>query len=187
MEQASGRRMRQDASRNRELLLDAARALFAERGSAVALEEVAALAGVSRTTLHRNFASRHDLAVTVFQDNVERIEAEAERLQGRPDGAVRLLDFVLEMQLRNRGIGSVLAADVDLLRDLGARTQAAFVPLVRTSRAAGTLRPGVTAPDFFLAVQMAEGGLLDDDPAVRAAAFHRIRRMLHRSLFTDPD
>jgi serine phosphatase RsbU (regulator of sigma subunit) len=51
---------RADALRNRERILDAAERLL-EQSPSVTLAEVAAAAGVSRSTLHRRFASRGDL------------------------------------------------------------------------------------------------------------------------------
>ena len=51
---------RADALRNRERILDAAERLFEQSPSAT-LADVAAAAGVARSTLHRRFASRDDL------------------------------------------------------------------------------------------------------------------------------
>jgi serine phosphatase RsbU (regulator of sigma subunit) len=51
---------RADAMRNRERILDAAERLL-ERSPSATLAEIAAAAGVARSTLHRRFASRHAL------------------------------------------------------------------------------------------------------------------------------
>jgi AcrR family transcriptional regulator len=57
----------------REKLVDAARALFAERGyGAVAMEEVVARAGVTRGALYHHFRDKRDLFRAVY----ERTEAE---------------------------------------------------------------------------------------------------------------
>ncbi|AQZ62198.1 unnamed protein product [[Actinomadura] parvosata subsp. kistnae] len=53
---------------------------------------------MSRTTIHRNFATREELAATVLADDVTRIEQHAAGLLDRPDGVVELLDLVLDMQ-----------------------------------------------------------------------------------------
>lgn len=167
---------RSDASRNRQALLDAARRLFAQNGAEVSLAAIADAAGVSRTTLYRNFSTRQDLAATVFDENVSLIEQRAEELSGRPNAARVLLDFVFDMQLRNRSIGAVLADDHDLLVMLGERTAAAFEPLVAQSRSQGLLHDGVTTRDFLLALQMAEAGLHDREQ------FGAVSALLRRGL-----
>lgn len=55
---------RADALRNRERILDAAERMFAQSPSAT-LTDIAAAAGVSRSTLHRRFVSREDLVAAL--------------------------------------------------------------------------------------------------------------------------
>ncbi len=55
---------RADALRNRERILDAAERLL-ERSPSATLADIAAAAGVARSTLHRRFASRGDLIAAV--------------------------------------------------------------------------------------------------------------------------
>jgi serine phosphatase RsbU (regulator of sigma subunit) len=55
---------RADALRNRERILDAADRILARRPSAT-MADIAAAAGVSRSTLHRRFASREQLAAAL--------------------------------------------------------------------------------------------------------------------------
>lgn len=68
---------RGDAARNRALLLQAARALVAERGAdAVTMDGVAAAAGVGKGTLFRRFGSRAGLMM-VLLDEDERASQQA--------------------------------------------------------------------------------------------------------------
>ncbi|OBI94483.1 TetR family transcriptional regulator [Mycobacterium alsense] len=61
---------RGDAARNRALLLDAARALVAERGAdAVTMDDVAAAAGVGKGTLFRRFGSRAGLMMVLLDED----------------------------------------------------------------------------------------------------------------------
>lgn len=60
---------RQDAARNRERILCAARRLFDERGAGcVSMDEVADAAGVGKGTLFRRFGSRAALAAAVLSE-----------------------------------------------------------------------------------------------------------------------
>ncbi|AXG76562.1 TetR family transcriptional regulator [Streptomyces paludis] len=178
---------RRDAIRNRERLLAAARQVFAERGADVALEEVARLAEVSRTTLYRHFTAREQLAAAVFEENVALIERRAVELRDADDGIVTLFGFVLDQQRANRGFERLLsAADLTWLTELSARTIAAFEPLLARGRAAGIVRPAVDVEDVMLAFPMAAGAMADSDRAGRPEAADRARTMLHRALFTDP-
>ncbi|MBV9516348.1 MAG: TetR/AcrR family transcriptional regulator [Mycobacteriaceae bacterium] len=60
---------RGDAARNRELLLDAARRLIAERGpDAVTMDAIATEAGVGKGTLFRRFGSRPGLMLVLLDE-----------------------------------------------------------------------------------------------------------------------
>lgn len=180
------RTKRRDAARNRERLLTAARQAFAEHGPDVAFEEIARAAAVSRTTLYRNFATRQELAATVFEDNVTFIEQYSAGLGERPDAIVRLFDFVLDMQRDNRSLAHVLSgADIEWLTGLSARTVTAFRPHLERGRKAGLVHPDVDVQDVMLAFPMAAGAMADNDVVHREQMNDRVRAMLHRALFTD--
>lgn len=176
---------RRDAARNRDRLLTAARKAFAEKGPDVAFEEIARAADVSRTTIYRNFATRQELAATVYEDNVARIEEHAAGLGERPDAVVRLLDFVLDMQRDNRALAHILSgADVAWLTGLSTRTVAAFQPHFERGLTAGIVRPDVEVEDLMLTFPMAAGAMADNDVVHREELTDRVRAMLHRALFT---
>jgi len=68
---------RGDAARNRQLLLDAARRLIAERGAAnVSMDDLARAAGVGKGTVFRRFGNRAGL-MTVLLDEDERASQQA--------------------------------------------------------------------------------------------------------------
>jgi AcrR family transcriptional regulator len=74
---------RQDAARNRERILCAARRLFDERGAGcVSMDDVAEAAGVGKGTLFRRFGSRASLAAAVLSER-ERAFQEAV-IRGEP-------------------------------------------------------------------------------------------------------
>ena len=176
------RPLRRDAARNRERLVAAARRAFADHGPDVPLEEIAREAGVSRTTLYRNFDTREQLAAEVYSDNLGRIEQRAAELRGRSDGVVALVDFVLDIQVSgNQGLARVMipGSDLELAVALGDRLQAALRPLLEAGRRAGVVRPEVDIADIMLAFPMAAAAfsLGQEDTSRRA------RRLVHRALF----
>jgi len=67
------RALRADARRNRDALLAAGAAVFAERGHEASLEEVARNAGVGIGTLYRHFPTRDALTEAVYRNEIERL------------------------------------------------------------------------------------------------------------------
>jgi AcrR family transcriptional regulator len=63
---ASERSLRADARRNRESVLDAASELFARRGDAVQMDEIAERAGLGVGTLYRHFADKQALLAAII-------------------------------------------------------------------------------------------------------------------------
>jgi AcrR family transcriptional regulator len=77
---------RADAARNRQLILDAARAAFAATGAETSMAEVARRAGVGPATLYRNFATRRELLQALLTDEVEEVCAAAATIEGDSPG-----------------------------------------------------------------------------------------------------
>jgi len=77
-QRAAEKPLRADAQRNRDKILDAARAAFRERGAACSLDEIAKQAGVGAGTLYRHFPTRDDLIDAVMRNWAERIEADCQ-------------------------------------------------------------------------------------------------------------
>jgi AcrR family transcriptional regulator len=71
--------MRADARRNYDLLVVAARAVFAEQGGGASMEAIAKQAGVGVGTLYRHFPKRIDIVEAVYRDDVEALVATADR------------------------------------------------------------------------------------------------------------
>src|SRR5687768_4230101 len=82
---ASARPLRRDAQRNRDSLLAAARAVFAEHGMQASLEQVAKRAGVAIGTLYNHFPARLDLVQEVFAGKLATWVAAAEQALSMDD------------------------------------------------------------------------------------------------------
>ena len=76
------RKPRADGQRNRERLMEAAKAAFAEVGADVSLEEIARRAGVGIGTLYRHFPTRDAIVEAVYRREVEQLADAATRLIG---------------------------------------------------------------------------------------------------------
>jgi AcrR family transcriptional regulator len=86
--------LRADARRNRDQLVDAAGALFAERGPDVPMEEIARRAGVGVGTLYRRFPDRDALVRAVALESFHRVVANARAAAAEPDGWSGITRFV---------------------------------------------------------------------------------------------
>lgn len=143
--------MRKDAQRNRERLVDAARAVFAERGLDASLEEVARRAGVSIGTLYNHFPARADLVAAVFADRAETVVRIAEHALAMDDawaGFVQFVEQVCRMQAADRGYNDLAARSIPQAAPTAqhVRGYELMTRVVDRARAAGALRA-----DFVLA------------------------------------
>src|SRR3954463_16400684 len=151
-------KLRADAARNREKLLSAAVALFAEQGTDVSLEAVAKRAGVGIGTLYRHFPTREALLEEAYRNEVTRLSAAADELLAEhpPDEALALwMDRFVAYGGAKRGMGNALRAMVsssELFAD-GRRTNlAAIERLLAAGARAGTIRADVGAEDVLHAM-----------------------------------
>ncbi|MGE3191835.1 MAG: TetR/AcrR family transcriptional regulator [Microbacteriaceae bacterium] len=137
--------MRRDTLRNREALIAAAQRVFETEGIDAPLENVAAAAGLSRTSLHRAFSSRGELLAAIWASDVAETEADAARFAKHPDAFVRIFHATLQQQVDRRSIHPTAAQieSPDIVA-LAARFVAAVESSVHISRDAGMLRADVT-------------------------------------------
>jgi len=77
---ATLRKPRADAERNRRRLLDAAKLAFADQGSAITMEEIARDAGVGIGTLYRHFPTRDALVEQIYRDEAQQLAEAARQL-----------------------------------------------------------------------------------------------------------
>lgn len=96
--EATHRRPRADAQRNRERILAVAKQEFTRSGANASLEDIAKKAGVGPGTLYRHFPTREELLVAVYRSQMESLAAAERELAKRmsPVEALRawLLLFV---------------------------------------------------------------------------------------------
>jgi AcrR family transcriptional regulator len=158
MAQTTDRPMRADARRNRDALLVAAAALFSEQGPDVALELVAARAGVGIGTLYRNFPDRDTLVEAVYRTEVRHLCDAAEELlaQHPPDVALaEWMDRFVSYAATKRGMASALQAlnaKTGLYSESREQITGAIGTLLRAGIEAGSLRSDVEPEDVLRAM-----------------------------------
>jgi AcrR family transcriptional regulator len=179
MTEMTARPMRADAARNREKLLAVALRALTEDGTDVALDKIAAEAGVGVGTLYRHFPNRNALIEAVYRHEVERLcQSPAELLAAHePDVALEeWMGRFVEYAATKRGMSEALSAAVASGLPLFDRTRgqmiAALRELIAAGVAAGTIRADAEAEDVLRAM----GGVwsTSDGPEWR----EQVRRLL---------
>lgn len=172
-------RLRADARHNREQIIEAARALIAERGVEVPMEEVARRAGVGAATLYRRFPDREALVRGVALDGFDRVVAIARDAEDEePDAWHALARFVRRAAAELRLATWLSIWFTSTWEQLHAepeeqRLRQALLKildrLVRRAQADGDLRPDVDAGDLTLMMAL----LLRPLPGLRAELTQR--------------
>ncbi|MEU5161342.1 helix-turn-helix domain-containing protein [Streptomyces sp. NPDC020875] len=151
---AEARPLRRDAERNRRLIVDAGREVFAARGLAATLNDVAHHAGVGVGTVYRKFPDKQSLADAVFAGELDEIAALAARAAAEDDAFAAFGDFLARSFARaatNRGLRELMRGGGTGAAGVArARTEIAAhcTALVARAHAQGTLRKDVTAADI---------------------------------------
>ena len=153
------RRLRADAARNRQRLIDAAAEVFAARGLDATLDDIARDAGVNVATAYRHFANKHELAREFLRQCVDRAVAVAEEAAAEPDpwlGLTQFLERSLEMIASNRALFDVLQREhgAEQFDELLQRTIVPLERLVARGQQAGVVRADVAATDFPAILEM---------------------------------
>jgi len=150
------RKPRADSVRNRERVLDAAKAAFAEAGPAGSLEGVARQAGVGVGTLYRHFPTRQALFEAVYRREVGQLVELAEQLgTDLPplEALRRWMHANVEFVATKKGMSAALAIAVHASSDLTAysmdRLSRALETLLRRAVNAGVIRDDISVEDIL--------------------------------------
>jgi AcrR family transcriptional regulator len=150
------RKPRADAARNRERLIDAAKAAFSQVGPDVGLEEIARRAGLGIGTLYRHFPTREAVVGAVYRREVQQLADAADRLldeQGPAEALHRwmhmMVDYIATKRLIAPALTAIAAGGSDVTTTAWPRITAAFETLVRRAAQSGQIRDDI-APDDLL-------------------------------------
>jgi AcrR family transcriptional regulator len=155
----SPRRPRADAVRNRERVLEAAKAVFSAGGAEASLEAVARSAGVGIGTLYRHFPTREALFEAVYRREVQHLADLAEELK-QEAAPVEALRHWMRSNVRfvatKKGMSAALALATDKSSALFSysfdRLTQAVGGLLERAIAAGEIRHDITPEDLLRAL-----------------------------------
>lgn len=159
---ASGRvprRLRADAQRNIDSLLEAAKTVFGTSGVDAPAKQIADLAGVGVGTLYRHFPQRSDLVKAVFQREVDACADAAPALAAayQPGEALaKWLHRYTEFLATKRGLAAALHSGDPAFDALPGyfmqRLGPALGSLLEAAAASGEIRAGISPRDLLHAV-----------------------------------
>jgi AcrR family transcriptional regulator len=148
--------LRADARRNREKVLAAARAVFAEQGVDAQMDDVARRADVGVGTVYRHFPTKDALLQALADELFETLAAHAREMLELDDpweAFQRTMWFSGEKTAGDRAFAEILAASRNALpTDCPGKKDLTGTVAVMMDRAikAGTMRPDVVIEDIPL-------------------------------------
>jgi AcrR family transcriptional regulator len=169
-------RLRADAQRNLELILEAAAAEFAEKGHEACVADIAQRAGVGQATIFRRFETKDDLIAAVLKVKLRQVAEAVETAAAEPvawDGLCGFMATATELQLRDRGFfqsnAERLMGDPEI-QQAKQRIRAKAAELVKRAHAEGTLRKDIAVDDIAaLCCAAAQGAGMGGTTNPRAA------------------
>jgi AcrR family transcriptional regulator len=149
--------MRADARRNRERIVQAARELFAVKGLAVSIDQIADHAKVGVGTLYRHFPDKNALFEAIVLDRLEASVEDARVAAGlkEPGEAffaclARLVD---EAATRKDLLDALVSSDVDVqfvTAEVSGQLRDAIAQLLLSAQRAGAVRNDISIDEVMI-------------------------------------
>jgi AcrR family transcriptional regulator len=153
---APRKKLRADAQRNYDALIEAARAAFRDAEADTSLEEIAKRAGVGIGTLYRHFPTRLALLEAVYRDEVDELERRTEALLADSDPELVLrawMDLFVDYATTKRALFhelvDAIGRDSELLTHSRGVIERTSNEVVDRARAAGAVREGLESGDII--------------------------------------
>jgi AcrR family transcriptional regulator len=153
------RKPRADSARNRQLLIDAAKAGFSELGLNVSLEEIARRALVGIGTLYRHFPTREAVVEAVYRHEVEHLAAAVPQLlEAWPAGEALhkwmhlFVDYIVTKRLIAPSLAAAAARSSTLHTSSLELITNAISTLVKRAGASGDVRKDIDPSDLLRAM-----------------------------------
>jgi AcrR family transcriptional regulator len=156
---AAPRKPRADALRNRELILEVAKAAFTRSGANASLDDIAKQAGVGPGTLYRHFPTREELLQAVYRSELEKLAAAEKKLAETmtPIAALRawlllFVDAIAAKQLIAPALHTLVGDHKKVFAASYAQMQEAIRSLVKRAVKSGDIRKDLDPMDFIRAL-----------------------------------
>jgi AcrR family transcriptional regulator len=153
------RKLRSDAQRNRERILDVAKEAFTSFGADASLDDIAKQAGVGPGTLYRHFPTRDALIEAVYRSEVDKLAAAEQKFAETmpPLEALRawmllLVDYIAAKQIVAPALNAIVGGPSKLYESSRAQIQAAMDALVKRAIKNGDLRKDLDPFDLLRAL-----------------------------------
>jgi AcrR family transcriptional regulator len=153
------RKSRADAQRNRERILEVAKATFARRGGDATLDDIAKQAGVGPGTLYRHFPTREALIEAVYRAEVEKLAAAQQKLalEMPPIEALRawmllFVDYIAAKQIIAPALNTILGGPLKMYEASRGQIVGAIDALVRRAVQSGDIRKDLEPFDLLRAL-----------------------------------
>ncbi len=161
---------------NRRALIAAGREVFATDGLQAPFNAVAKRAGVGQGSLYRHFPDRLSLALAVFDENLDQLEASV----AAPDATLDdLLDALIEQAVVSTALIDLIwmNRDDERVTHLGGRLERIAGAALERGQAAGRVGEQIETADVLLVVTMLAGLASRTDASDRRAVAARARTL----------
>jgi AcrR family transcriptional regulator len=155
----AGRKLRLDAQRNRERLLQVAKEAFTRSGANTSLDDIAKQAGVGAGTLYRHFPTREALIEAVYRSEVDKIAASQTELSAKlpPVEALRawmllFIDYIAAKQLIVPALNTLVGGPAKVFEGSRSRIRGAIDALVKRAIESGDIRKDLEPFDLLRAL-----------------------------------
>jgi AcrR family transcriptional regulator len=153
------RKLRRDAQRNRERLLEVARQAFSRSGADTSLDDIATEAGVGPGTLYRHFPTREALLEAVYRSEMEKLAAAEQKFAEElpPIEALRawlllFIDYIAAKQLIAPALNALVGDPKKVFEASYARIWEAIRSLVKRAIKNGDIRKDLDPIDLLRAL-----------------------------------
>jgi AcrR family transcriptional regulator len=157
--QSPGRKPRTDAQRNRERILEVAKAAFTESGANASLDDIAKEAGVGAGTLYRHFPTRDSLIEAVYRTEVEKLAAAERKFSETmpPIEALRawmllFVDYIATKQIIAPALNTLVGGPSKLYEGSRPLLEGAIDALVKRAIKSGDIRKDLEPFDLLRAL-----------------------------------
>ena len=158
--------LRADAERNRQKVLEVARAVFATEGLAVPIDEIARRAGLGVGTLYRHFPTKEALFQAIVLRHMASMVVEARELAAARDAGKAFFAFLARIAAESGAkrdlIDALSGAGAEFgraLRTAKAELREALGVLLDRAQAAGVVRQDVDAVEVLSLIMAARAAM----------------------------